>query len=310
MPRFYIIYNPISNKGNSGKILPLVRHELDSYHLDYELVTTQYIGHALELARQAANDGYDVVVAAGGDGTANEVINGLMYARQAGSHTPALGILPLGRGNDFNYSMGAPESWQESCRILGLGSARRIDIGLVKGGLYPDGRYFGNGIGIGFDAVVGFIAASQRIKGFLGYLVAAFRTMFVYSPAPVVSVEMETETITQQSLMINIMNGRRLGGGFLIAPQGDPQDGIMDLCLAKNVGKLRIFYLISKFLQGTQYSQPEITARQASRVTVRAVKGSLPIHADGETISTECEQIDIELLPRSLNMYLPQLGEK
>jgi diacylglycerol kinase (ATP) len=306
MPRFYIIFNPTSNKGKAGKILPLIKKELDRHQLDYELVTTAYIGHALELAKQAAMDGCDTVVAAGGDGTVNEVINGLMFARSSGAKTPALGVLPVGRGNDFNYSMGAPEDWQEACQALKLGARRWVDIGCVKGGLYPQGRYFGNGIGVGFDAVVGFIATRQLISGFLGYLIAAIRTMYVYSPAPVVSVNLENETITQPSLMINIMNGRRLGGGFMIAPDGNPHDGLMDLCIAKSAGKLRILFLISKFLQGTQYAQPELQARRASKVLVRAEKGKLPVHADGETISTGCDQIEIELLPRQLEMYLPE----
>ncbi|MCE5208674.1 MAG: diacylglycerol kinase family lipid kinase [Chloroflexi bacterium] len=308
MPRFCIIYNPTSNKGNAGKILPLVRQELDRYGMDYELITTQYIGHALELAKQAAVDGFDAVVAAGGDGTANEVINGLMFDRKAGSHTPALGVLPIGRGNDFNYSVGGPKNWQESCRILSRAATRWIDIGCIKGGLYPEGRYFGNGIGIGFDAVVSFIAARQRITGFAGYLVAALKTMYVYSPAPVVSVEIENETITQPSLMINVMNGRRLGGGFMIAPNGDAHDGVMDICLTKGVGKFKTLCLITKFLQGTQYTQPEIIGRRVSKVTVRAVKGTLPIHADGETIAIECDQVEIELLPAQLKMYLSKAG--
>ncbi|MEM5773798.1 MAG: diacylglycerol kinase family protein [Anaerolineaceae bacterium] len=306
MTRLCVIYNPTSNKGNAAKILPQVRQELDRYQLDYDLKTTQYIGHALELAKQAAVDGFDVVVAAGGDGTANEVINGLMYARRSGAHTPALAMLPIGRGNDFNYSMGAPENWQESCRVLSEGHTRRIDIGLIKGGLYPEGRYFGNGVGIGFDAVVGFIAARQKITGFMGYFVAALRTMYVYRPAPVVALELEGETITQPSLMINIMNGRRFGGGFQIAPNGDPSDGIMDLCLARDPGVAKTLFLISKFLQGTQYSQPEIMGRRAARAVVKAVKGTLPVHADGETIATEASQVEIELLPAQLDMYLPQ----
>ena len=307
MPRFCVIYNPTSNKGNSAKILPQVKQELDRYHLDYEFKTTEYIGHALELAKQAALDKFDVVVAAGGDGTANEVINGLMFARKSGAHTPALAMLPIGRGNDFNYSMGAPEDWQDSCRVLGEGHTRWIDVGLIKGGLYPEGRYFGNGVGIGFDAVVGFIAARQKLTGFLSYLVAALRTLYVYSPAPVVSLELEGETITQPSLMINIMNGRRLGGGFMIAPNGDPHDGMMDLCIAKGVGRARSLYLITRFMQGAQYKEPEIMGRRAVKVIAKAVKGTLPVHADGETIATEGSQVEIELLPAQLEMYLPRV---
>lgn len=305
MSKFLIIYNPISNKGGAEKIRPEVQKLLDELAVDYEIVLTEYPGHALELAQQAAHNGYDAVVAAGGDGTANEVINGLMFARQSGGRTIAMGVLPVGRGNDFNFSMGASDDWQECCRLLVDGKKKWIDIGRVAGGLYPDGRYFGNGIGVGFDAVVGFIAARQRITGFLGYLVAAIRTMFAYSPAPVMAVELEDETLTQPALMVNVMNGRRLGGGFMIAPEGDPLDGIMDVCIAREVKLFKMFALIAKFMQGTQYDDPAVQGRRVSKVTIRAEQGTLPVHADGETIAIECDRIEVELLPRQIEMYLP-----
>ena len=105
------------------------------------------------------------------------------------------------------------------------------------------------------------------------------------------------------------MNGRRQGGGFMIAPEGDPSDGIFDLCIASEVSKLKIFYLISKFMAGTQYGHPAVQGRSTRKLTIRAEKGSLPIHADGETISTGCDQIDIEILPQQLEIYLPEKAD-
>ena len=310
MARYQIILNPASNKGVSAEMVEEVRAELDRYSLDYEIVQTEYPGHALELAQQAVKAGFDVVVAAGGDGTANEVVNGLMFAKENGKGTAAIGVLPIGRGNDFNFGMGNVLDWRDACRILAEGKKQWIDVGRLAGGLFPEGRYFGNSVGVGFDAVVGFIAAKQKISGFLGYLVAAIRTMFAYSPAPVVAVELEEETLTQPALMVTVMNGRRQGGGFMMAPEGDPSDGIFDLCVAHEVSKLKIFYLISKFMAGTQYGHPAVQGRRTRKLTIRAVKGSLPIHADGETISTGCDQLEVEILPRQLEMYLPEKTDK
>ena len=97
-----------------------------------------------------------MVVAAGGDGTLNEVLNGLMCASTSQDDRPALGTIPIGRDNDFSFGMDVPHDIEAVCQLLASGECRPIDVGLVKGGDYPEGRYFGNGVGIGFDAVVGF----------------------------------------------------------------------------------------------------------------------------------------------------------
>jgi diacylglycerol kinase family enzyme len=173
----------------------------------------------------------------------------------------------------------------------------------VTGGLYPQGRYFGNGIGIGFDAVVGFEAVKMtRMHGFASYLVAVLKTAFLYFKAPLTRIEYDGETIEQPSLMVSVMNGRRMGGGFMMAPQSEPDDGLFDLCIARDVSLARIFGLIPHFLRGTQATQEPITMARAQRVTVTAVEGTLPAHADGETLCTEGQQLEMELLPHQIEV--------
>lgn len=212
---------------------------LQSHGLDFDVVRTERPWHAAELAEQAALSGYDVVVAVGGDGTANEVLNGLMLAKQAGAEGDvAMGVLSVGRGNDFAFGVGVPRDLAAGCRVLAQGHRRAIDVGRVVGGLYPQGRYFGNGVGIGFDAVIGFEALKMtRLHGFVSYIVAALKTIFLYFQAPLVRIEYDGQTITQPSLMVSIMNGRRLGGGFMMAPQAKLDDGLFDLCIADQVSR-------------------------------------------------------------------------
>ena len=150
--RYKIIVNPTSGRGTGEQSIPQIENILKNAGLDFDLVRTKKPWHAVALAQEAASQGYDVVVSAGGDGTANEVINGLMQAKKAGQGTPAMGVLTVGRGNDFGYSMGIPTELEAGCQTLIEDQRRTFDVGLVTGGLYPDGRYFGNGVGIGFDA--------------------------------------------------------------------------------------------------------------------------------------------------------------
>jgi YegS/Rv2252/BmrU family lipid kinase len=241
------------------------------------------------------------VVVASGDGTANEVLNGLMRARLAGFDKTAMGQIAVGTGNDFAFGMGIPAGIDEGCKVLAENYRRRMDVGIVRGGDYPEGRYFGNGVGVGFDAATGFVAARIRwMRGLLLYLIAAIETIFIYYKAPAVKLQYDDTTMDISPLMISIMNGRRMGGGFFFAPNGNPSDGIFDLCLARSASQLRIFGLIPYFMKGTQATQKEVSMAQARKVKVTAVEGSLPVHCDGETVCYEGNELDIELLPSQI----------
>jgi diacylglycerol kinase (ATP) len=162
-------------------------------------------------------------------------------------------------------------------------------------------------VGIGFDAVVGFEALKMtRLHGFPSYIVAALKTIFLYYRAPLVRLEYDGQTDTLPALMVSIMNGRRLGGGFMMAPQAEVDDGLFDLCIASQVSRARILSLIPRFMNGTQATQKSIQTGQTRRIVVTAVEGILPAHADGETLCTEGQQLTVELLPRQIKiLYQP-----
>lgn len=301
--RYKIILNPTSGRGTGEQSIPQIESTLRSAGLDFDLVRTEKPWHAVALAQEAATQGYDVVVSAGGDGTVNEVLNGLMLAKKAGNSAPAMGVLTVGRGNDFAYSMGIPTELEAGCQTLIENHRRTIDIGMVTGGLYPEGRYFGNGVGIGFDAVVGFEALKlKRLHGFTSYIVAALKTIFLYFRAPQVRVLIDGNEMVLPSLMVSIMNGIRLGGGFMVAPQGVPDDGTFDICIARQVSRPQMFVLIAKFMAGTQADHPAILTQQASRLTATAIDGVLPAHADGETLCVDGTELSVELLPQQITL--------
>ena len=303
MSECLIICNPTAGHGAAKRLLTEVDLILAELGLDYEIVQTEAPWHAADLAEAAARKGAATVVAMGGDGTANEVLNGLMRAQNAGADCPTLGILTVGRGNDMAYGWGIPQDVEASCQTLVSGLRRRVDVGHVVGGLYPDGRYFGNGIGIGFDTIVGFEAAKlKRLSGFAGYLVAALKTISLYYRAPLTTVQADGQTLTLPALMVSVMNGQRMGGGFMMAPDSLPDDGQLDLCVVRGVSRARMLPLIMRFMQGTQYGQAAVTGLRARTVTVTAVEGSLPAHADGETLCTDARELAITLLPQAIEI--------
>jgi YegS/Rv2252/BmrU family lipid kinase len=305
--RHKIIVNPVSGRGSGGRAVPWLERTLGEYGLDYDLVLTERPWHAADLAREAVGDGYQVVVAAGGDGTANEVLNGLMLAKRDGiGDGAAFGLLCVGQGNDFAFGAGIPIDPKEGCRALADGARRTVDVGRLVGGPYPQGRYFGNGVGIGFDAVVSYEAAKMtRLHGFLSYMIAALKTIFLYYRAPQVRIEYDDQVLTQFSLMVSIMNGQRMGGGFMMTPGARPDDGILDLCIAEQISRPRIFLYILRFMRGTQAGHRPITMGRARRVVVTALEGVLPVHADGEVLCTDARDLTVEILPGQLELVRP-----
>jgi diacylglycerol kinase (ATP) len=304
--RFFIIVNPISGRGNGESTYPIIEARMRDLGLSFELVRTTAAGDAIGLAEQASLEGFDIVVAVGGDGTANEVLNGLVLANQKGPRRAALGLIPVGRGNDFAFGAGIATGLEQAFQALAGGNRKWIDVGCVRGGDYPSGRFFGNGVGIGFDAVVGFEALKlKRLHGFPSYIVAALKTIFLYFRAPTVLVEFDGQELVLPALMVSIMNGRRMGGGFFMAPAGQLDDGFFDLCIARQVSRGGIISLILRFMKGSQQGHPAVFMRRARQVKVTALQGSLPAHADGETVCQAGSVLELSLIPRMLEVIVP-----
>lgn len=303
MTKYKIIVNPISGRGAGGAAIAQLTSLLEQKQLDFDLEQTKRPWHAAEIARQAAAQDYQIVTAVGGDGTINEVINGLMLAKTNQEGEAALGVISVGRGNDFAYGAGIPPVMESAVDILAKDQRQWMDVGQVAGGDYPDGRYFGNGVGVGFDAVVGFEALKmKRLHGFPSYMVAALKTIFLYYRAPKVLIAFDSQSYELNTLMISVMNGRRMGGGFHMAPHAKLNDSLFDLCIAKEVSRPKIIALIPRFMKGDQASHPAIQTGQTRSLTIRALQGSLPVHADGETICEAGNELLIKILPRQIQI--------
>lgn len=304
MKKHCIIVNPVAGKGAAEKAIPDIKEILASLGIEYDLILTEYSGHAIKLAEIAGSNGYATVVAVGGDGTANEVINGLMQAANGKRLTSNLAVLPVGRGNDFSFSMGVPQNLEDACKILVDGHTRKIDIGFVQGGDFPEGRYFGNGVGIGFDTIVGFEAAKlpSFISGIPAYLIAAIKTIFLYFDAPELRLEIDGEVLKQHCLLVSVMNGKRMGGSFMFAPDSASDDGLLNLCITKQVSRLQVLGLFPKVMSGTQAEHKAIYMPTAHHVKVTALSGTLPVHADGETICKAGHELDIKILQQQLQL--------
>ena len=295
-----VILNPAAGRGYGGRAEPKLRQCLETEALDFDLVRTEGPGHAVELARYAARDGFEMVVAAGGDGTANEVINGLMTA-SPGTSVPPMGILPAGSGSDFASGIGLPTDLQEACHRIAHSHCKAIDIGRVTvAGQEP--RYFGNVVGVGFDgAVLIETLKIKRLRGLALYLLAVLKTIFLNFDAPMTKVTYDEREMMLPAMLVSVTNGPREGGGFLIAPDAEPDDGLFDLCIAHEVDRLTILRLLPHFLRGTHIDLEPITMARARQVIISSPEG-LIAHVDGEVLCTDAPWIRCEILPGVLNV--------
>lgn len=299
-----LVLNPTAGKGRAGEHRDEIEVALRRHGLNFETVLTTGPWHAAELARSAGSAGYARLIAAGGDGTLNEVINGLMLARKAGQRNPALGVLPVGRGNDLAYGMGIPLELAKAAETIAIAPPRPFDIGFVRGGDYPEGRWFGNGVGIGFDARVGFAAAKYRhIHGSLTYTVGAIRTFALFPAATEVSIRSPELNHDGACHQISIMNGSRMGGSYYMAPEARVDDGHLDLCIVGKTGRLEMAGLILRYTKGSQAGHPKVRMARAMKVAVEAPRGGLAVHADGETICESGDRIEVECIAGAILAY-------
>ncbi len=296
-----IILNPIAGKGTAEKRIPELRGLFDTAGLDYTIYLTEAPGHAISLAKDLAREENAAVIAAGGDGTSNEVLNGLMTGK--GENVPLFGVLPLGRGNDFAHGCGVPADLAEAVRIVAGGNPAPLDVGLVTGGFYPQGRYFGNGIGVGFDTVVGLEAAKMKhVHDAMAYVLGALKTLIKFSKSPVIELSFNGKIITAEVIQISLMNGTRMGGLFFMAPDAVNSDGQLDLCMVSRLSRGKLMKTIVHYTKGTQKNLPWVATDRAAAYGLKALKGGMIVHADGETICTDGKELMIECIPGPLRI--------
>ena len=299
-----IILNPAAAKGRARLMQSKIERKLASCGADFEFRLTERVWHAAELAEQAAADGVDVVVSAGGDGTANEVVNGLMRAREKGYSLPEMGLFPIGRGNDFAYVLDIPKGIDAFCRLLLTGRSRPVDIGRIAGGLYPDGRYFVNGIGVGFEPMVNMTASEfKRIGGVSSYILAMIKVLKNYPKAVDVRLTIDGKTREISTQQLSVCNGKRMGGAFLMGPDAVPDDGFLDLCYVNRpVSGSMILRLVGKFFRGTQKRHPYISADLIKRISIDSRDGGLVCHADGEMIAKDADHLELNICDGAIEL--------
>jgi len=289
MYKYKIIFNPAAKNGKARQQIPYILDLLKNSNIDFSFSETQYPLHAIKLAESAIKD-HDVILAAGGDGTINEIINGMSGSGRF------LGIIPLGSGNDFIKTLGIPDNVNEAIKIICGKKHQKIDLGKAND------RIFSNGVGIGFDAVV--VDEKNKMKKYhekYVYYNAIIKSLFKYKPAEII-VSMNNKIITQPFFMVSVGNGKYMGGGFMLNPDASFSDGKLDVCMIDNISKFTVMKHISKVIKGTHSVLEEVTLGRGNSVLLKSEQG-FPVQIDGELYSYNLKRLEITVIPQSLNIF-------
>lgn len=285
-----LIINPAAGRMRVSKARQRLRAAVEAALPGCDVLLTEGPGHARQLAA-AAKAQADMVIAAGGDGTLGEVADGLAGGRAA------LGVLPVGTGNDFARSLGIPSDVARALAIIRQGYRHRIDLAGIGS------RLFLNVAGVGFDAEVARAYHAGRKYGSpaLTYVVYALKTLAAFPP---VEMEFSTEdgTFRQRSLFAAVGNARYYAGGMAITPRARLDDGLLDVMIAGDMSPLEAIMALPGAFRGAHLRHPKCSYRQVVRVGIDAER-PVPVMADGEVIGTT--PVTVSVLPAALEVLAP-----
>jgi diacylglycerol kinase (ATP) len=298
--KFFLIVNPTAGHGRCHTLFPAVRKELQRRGVEFDHHFTNEPMEAADIAQMVIKKGFTHIVAVGGDGTVNEVVNGM---QEMGTEQP-LAVIPAGSGNDFCRMNGIPLDPFAAIDVLFDGREITIDLGHVEGD-----RYFINGVGIGIDATVARdVLKSTRLCGAPAYFVSAVRQVFGFRSFPV-TAESEGRRRDYDCISLGIANGQYVGGGFKMAPNADVSDGLLDLNIIEDMPILKRLVCLPAARKGKHLGLSEVDCRQIATVEISS-PSRLVAHMDGEEYRLPGSCFRVSAVPNALRICVPQQAFK
>jgi len=290
-----VLANPAAGNGRSRRLGARAVALLEGHGLRVETHISRGPGQLAEIAAAEAERGRARLIALGGDGTLSEVARGLLSVPGA---VTALGIVPLGTGNDFLKSTGLARGWQAACEGLARRFVpRRIDAGRVNG------RWFINGVGFGFDAAIARATLRHKwLPGPLGYAAGLFDALRAGVGRPVCTLRWDGGTDRRAVTLVAACNGQYAGGMFRLAPEAMLDDGRLDIVWADALGRLQVLRHAPSVMRGTHHRLAMIYQARTTRLEIDS-DVPLPAQADGELIGAALSRLEIELVPGALSLW-------
>ena len=294
--KLLIIFNPNAAYGRSVKKLPAVEAKFESLGMKVTFIPTTHTGHGTELVTRTDLSTYDGLVAAGGDGTVFEVLNGL-YQHPKAERIP-LGLLPIGTGNAFARERNLKtDTLMDAIELIHRGHTRKVDVGLVE----STGRsfYFVNIVAMGFAVDAGLVAQKMKFMGKAAYTLATLWKVLKLKSYPL-ELEIDGESFTSDNIFVTFSNSRYTGTHFLMAPEAKIDDGQLDVTILESLPRTRLLKLFPTIYDGRHIEYPEVKTYKAAHIIIRSPQGML-LGPDGEFRGNT--PAEITCLPRDLTIF-------
>ncbi|MBS3943708.1 MAG: diacylglycerol kinase family lipid kinase [Dethiobacter sp.] len=299
-----VVVNPASANGATAKRWPEIQALMEKEGLFPAVFFTSGPGEATRLTRKALEEGYDLIVSAGGDGTANEVVNGFFGPQGIVREGAVAGFISMGTGGDLIKTLGIPKDPAEAVRHLIKSSCRPLDLGrvsYVRNDGVLDTRFFINvaGLGLDGDTVARVNRTSKVLGGFVSFLWGTVVSLLLYQNQPM-TISVDGKLICDAPVTFVVVgNGRYFGGGMFIAPPAEMDDGWFEVIILNNLSKAALLANLPKVYRGTHLGHPKITSLRGRKVEIESL-GSALLNLDGEQPGRA--PVKIELLPRALQV--------
>lgn len=286
-----LIVNPKAGNGRSQKLLPYIEKTFQERGIPYDIYITRGPNDATQAAKRAAET-HDILVAIGGDGTIHEVVNGMATS------SATLGILPVGTGNDYARALGYPKEIDRACLALLEGKTKKMDLGHVLD------RYFVNCVGVGFDGVVAHYA-NQGIKYVSGawvYIIAILKTLITYRPVNM-EILLDGKSFSLNPTLVAVGIGQSYGGGMQILPHAIVDDGLFDVCIIEETGRLKTLFTFPQVIQGRHLSLKEVEIYRCQEVCI-SMRSPMKLHMDGEIFTNQ--ELHFTMIPKGIKVIQPK----
>lgn len=293
-----LILNPYANRWFALKNKDLVEEALTRSGISYEIQLTTGSNHGVEIAAQAVRDGYSPILAGGGDGTINEVVNGMMQGSEGfpREKIPHLGLLPLGSVNDLVHNLKLPITIPESVETIARGQARWMDLGMVNG------RYFANNSAIGLEPTITLIQEKmKRLRGKLRYITATL-VGITRNPSWEATLTWAGGEYSGPISLVTVGNGAVTGGVFYMTPHADLFDGRITFVYGYIPTRGQIMKVLPRTMKpgvGSYVEEPAIHEEHSTWLRIRTTTPT-PMHTDGEVQDRAALEIDYRILPQSI----------